>query len=190
MLITSARLVLYLLGVSSLSTRFWFNLIMQCVSILALALSVLGSVVANGVHARPWELVLRIDPLDGLCERVSFRSAQIHKDLLREDVITKVTPVPAPHPGESRHVLRVVSHDVHALLSQAQLHCTNDLSAVLPRLALPSIQVPLSRDDTLDTHIMDVDLPPLELIPLITSGPAENRVDLAFFADGCMYAVS
>jgi hypothetical protein len=28
---------------------------------------------------------------------------------------------------------------------------------------------------------------PLNVYPLITSGPAENRVDLTFFADGCEY---
>jgi len=27
--------------------------------------------------------------------------------------------------------------------------------------------------------------PPLEMIPLIISGPSSNRVDLVFFSDGC-----
>ena len=31
---------------------------------------------------------------------------------------------------------------------------------------------------------------PLDLYPLIISGPAQNRVDLAFFADGCEYYFS
>jgi hypothetical protein len=27
--------------------------------------------------------------------------------------------------------------------------------------------------------------PPLEIFPLLTTGPAENRIDLVFFGDGC-----
>lgn len=27
--------------------------------------------------------------------------------------------------------------------------------------------------------------PPLEILPLIVSGPSDNRVDLVFFSDGC-----
>ena len=159
---------------------------MKCLSIVALAFSVLGSVAAHGAHTRPWELVLRTDALNGLCELVSFRSAQINKDLLRQKVIKEVTPVPAPHPETSRNaILRVVSHDVHFLLSQAQSHCLNDLSVSFPGLVHPSIQVPFSRDAIPNARVLDIDLPPLELIPLITSGPASNRVDLAFFADGC-----
>lgn len=137
------------------------------------------------MHTRPWELVLRANSLDGLCELVSFRSAQIHKELDNQNVIKEVTPVPVPHPGSSRTVFRVLSHDVHSLVSQAQLHCSNDLSASLLNLVHPSTQVPFSQDGTSNAHVLDVDLPPLELIPLITSGPAENRVDLAFFGDGC-----
>lgn len=157
--------------------------IMRCLFIVAVAFtSVLGSAVAN--HARPWELALRTDPLSGLCELVSFRSAQINKDLLGSKVIKTLTPIPVPHPGASQSMLRVASHDLHALLSQAQLHCLNHLSALLP-IGQPEFQVPLSQDAVLDARVLDVDLPPLELVPLITSGPAHNRVNLAFFADGC-----
>ncbi|KAF8558277.1 hypothetical protein OG21DRAFT_1455775 [Imleria badia] len=156
---------------------------MKCLSI-SVALSVLGSVLANGAHTRPWELVLRADPLDGRCELVSFRSAQIHKDLVYQNVIKEVTAVPVPHPGASQNVVRVLSHDVQSLLSQAQLHCSSDLAASLPSLGRPLTQVPFSRDSASGAHVLDVNLPRLELIPLITSGPADNRVDLAFFADG------
>lgn len=154
---------------------------MRCLSIIAFT-ALASSVAANETHARPWELVLRTSPLDGLCEPVAFRSAQINKGLLTQKVVKELTTVPAPRPSASQNtILRVTSHDVHFLLSQAQLHCSNDLSALFPSLGHPSIQVPFLR-----AHMLDVDLPPLELIPLITSGPAENRVDLAFFADGCM----
>jgi hypothetical protein len=163
---------------------------MKCSSV-SVAFSVLGSLLAasdataTGAHTRPWELVLRADPLDGLCEPVSFRSAQIHKDLTNQNVIKEVTPVPVPHPGASQNVVRVLSHDLHALVAQAQLHCSNDLSASLPSLTHALTQIPFSRDGASNAHVLEVDLPRLELIPLITSGPAENRVDLAFFADGC-----
>lgn len=157
---------------------------MKCLSI-ASAFTVLDSAVANGAHTRPWELVLRAHPLNGLCELVSFRSAQANKDLNDQNVIKEVTPVPIPHPGPSWNVFRFLSHDVHSLVSQAQLQCANDLSAPLLSLGHPSTQVHFSQDATSNALILDVDLPPLELIPLITSGPAENRVDLAFFADGC-----
>lgn len=164
--------------------------IMKCLSV-SVAFSVFGSLVAasgvaaTGTQTRPWELVLRADPLDGLCELVSFRSTQIHKDLTNQHVVKEVTLVPVPHPGASQNVVRVLSHDVHALVSQAQLHCSNDLFASLPSLGRALTQVPFSRDGASNAHVLDVDLPRLELIPLITSGPAENRVDLAFFADGC-----
>ena len=157
---------------------------MRCLSI-SVALSIFGSVVANGAHTRPWELVLRADPLDGCCELVSFRSAQIHKDLVHQNVIKEVTPVPVPHPGASQNVVRVLSHDIHSLLSQAQPHCSNDLGASVPSLERPLTQVSFSLDGASTAHVSDVDLPQLELIPLITSGPADNRVDLAFFGDGC-----
>ncbi|KAG8214689.1 hypothetical protein J3R82DRAFT_9769 [Butyriboletus roseoflavus] len=158
---------------------------MRCLSI-AVVFTVLGSVAADGAYyTRPWELVLRADPLDGLCELASFRSAQINKDLDNQSVIKEVSLVPVPHPGASHNVVRVLSHDVHSLVSQAQLHCSNDLSASLPSLGHPPTQVPFSRDGPSNVHILNADLPPLELIPLITSGPAENRVDLAFFSDGC-----
>ena len=170
-------------------TLLRFDHIMKCLSI-SVALSVLASVAASaaaatGPYTRPWELVLRADPLSALCELVSFRSAQIHKDLFNQNVIEEVTPVPVPHPGVSQNLVRVLSHDVHSLVSQAQLHCSNDFSASLPSFGRPSTQVPFSRDGVPNAHVLDVGLPPLELIPLITSGPAENRVDLAFFADGC-----
>lgn len=29
--------------------------------------------------------------------------------------------------------------------------------------------------------------PPLDIQPLIINGPSDNRVDLIFFGDGCMY---
>ena len=159
---------------------------MKCLSIFV-ALGVLGSVVANGQHIRPWELVLRADPLDGLCEIVSLRSAQIHKDLAHQDIVKEVTPIPAlpGHPGPSQSVVRTLSHNIHALVSQTQLYCSNNLSLSLPILEPPLTQVPFSQNGASHVHVLDTDLPRLELIPLITSGPAENRVDLAFFADGC-----
>ncbi|KAH0832139.1 IgA peptidase M64-domain-containing protein [Lanmaoa asiatica] len=156
---------------------------MKCLSI-AVAFTVLGRVTANGAHTRPWELVLRADPLGGLCELVSFRSAQINKDLNNQNVIKEATSVPVPRPGANQNIVRVLSHDVHSLVSQAQLQCSNDLYASLPSLDRSSTQVLFSRGGTSNAHVLDVDLPPLELVPLITSGPAENRVDLAFFADG------
>ncbi|KAG9315682.1 IgA peptidase M64-domain-containing protein [Chiua virens] len=156
---------------------------MKCLSpSILVALSVLaGSVIAN-VDVTPWELVLRADPLVGSCELVAFRIAQIHKDLFRQHVVKEVIPIPDPHPGATQNVLRILSYDVPALVSHAQAHCSNDLSVLLH--PAPSVQAPFSRDATPNTHVLDLDLPPLELIPLITSGPAENRVDLAFFADG------
>lgn len=158
---------------------------MKCLPI-AVAFTVLGSVAAHdGAHTRPWELVLRADPLDGRCELASFRLAQINKDLSNQSLIKQVSLVPVPHPGASQNVVRVLSHDLYSLVSQAQLQCTNDLSTSLLSLGHTSTQVPFSRDGTSNVHVLDVDLPPLELIPLITSGPAENRVDLAFFSDGC-----
>ncbi|KAF9221527.1 hypothetical protein BS17DRAFT_710998 [Gyrodon lividus] len=76
-------------------------------------------------------------------------------------------------------------------MSQAQLHCSNDLFSLFLPHDIPApgygTQVAFLEDDLLILHpalASDVDVPSLELIPLITSGPAENRVDLAFFADG------
>lgn len=90
---------------------------------------------------------------------LSFRSAQIHKDLVRQDVVKEVTPLPVLiHPRPSQSVVRVLTIYTPPVASQTRLHCSNDLS---------------------------VSLPILELIPLIPSGSAENRVDLAFFAAGC-----
>ncbi|KAF8133900.1 IgA peptidase M64-domain-containing protein [Boletus edulis] len=143
---------------------------MKCLSISAV-LTVLGSVVANGAHIRPWELALRTD-LEGGCELVpfSFRSAQIHKDLINQNVI------PVPRLGPKQNVVRVLSHNLHSLLSQIQLHCSNDVASSLPlagTLFTPSTRSHFRyRLTATGTHT------------LITSGPAENRVDLAFFADG------
>ena len=33
----------------------------------------------------------------------------------------------------------------------------------------------------------NVEPPPLDIQPLIINGPSENRVDLIFFGDGCMW---
>ncbi|KIK98977.1 hypothetical protein PAXRUDRAFT_823257 [Paxillus rubicundulus Ve08.2h10] len=155
------------------------------------ALAVSTGVAANRAQTRPWELVLRADGLKGLCEVMSFQSTQINKDLVDRDVIEEVTLVPAPEPLASSIVIRTLSYDARSLVSRAQLHCSNDLLALFSPHGAPAqgdgIQVSFSQYDPFILHsapASSVDLPPLELIPLITSGPAENRVDLAFFADG------
>jgi hypothetical protein len=39
--------------------------------------------------------------------------------------------------------------------------------------------------DTPKAEFDGVPPPPLEILPLVVSGPSSNRVDLIFFADGC-----
>jgi hypothetical protein len=36
--------------------------------------------------------------------------------------------------------------------------------------------------------LLDVPVPPLEVVSLLQSGPSDNRIDLAFFSDGCAFS--
>ncbi|KAF9241078.1 IgA peptidase M64-domain-containing protein [Melanogaster broomeanus] len=162
--------------------------------IAALAISAGVAAHRAPLATRPWELVVRADGFDGVCQLVSFQPTQINKDLVSHDDVTEeVTLVPAPEPLASASVIRTLSYDARSLVSRAQLHCSNDLLGLLLRHGTTTpaqgdgTQVSFSEDDAVILHSVpasDVDVPPLELIPLITSGSAENRVDLAFFADG------
>ncbi|KIJ62676.1 hypothetical protein HYDPIDRAFT_30269 [Hydnomerulius pinastri MD-312] len=160
---------------------------------LVAALAIATTTAANDVPPRPWELILRAEGYNGICELVSFRSSQIHKGLVGGGVIQEVSLVPFPEPHTSGNVVRILSYDPLALVPQARRHCSNDISGLLLGHDIPApgdgSQYAFSNDEQLLSHPVSnsnsgVEVPPLEVIPLINSGPAENRVDLAFFSDG------
>ncbi|KAH7885183.1 IgA peptidase M64-domain-containing protein [Phlebopus sp. FC_14] len=165
---------------------------MKGVSVIA-ALTLLTGVLAGGSRTRPWELVIQTGA-DNDCEFISFRASQLHKELSLVDrnVVREVTVVPAPHPSGVRSVVRALSYDVPTLVSQAQLHCPNDLSDLLFRRVTGSSKTLDSQsilsDKALSLPAISLNpgiiIPPLEVIGLVTSGPSDNRVDLAFFSDG------
>lgn len=144
-------------------------------------------------HAKrsPSELQVIRDSATGLCESVSLHETQVHKGLDKslahgEQYIIETSKFTSGLP-EHRVLerIRVFSYNKAALRDHARSYCDQD-----------------ERDGSFTTHdtlggqrMQDAsqtfmqsgshDIPPLEIHPLIQSGPSDNRVDLVFFADGC-----
>ncbi|KAH7920291.1 hypothetical protein BV22DRAFT_1098340, partial [Leucogyrophana mollusca] len=161
---------------------------MRDLFLLAFAVLVCTQLVSGkltGPIDRPLELVIRRNILEGRCIAVSFGETQPHKGLYLADYVLEKSPVPHPEGGWIHQVLRFISYDRVTLLSQARLECPND-SFETHESQAPSVsgtsQVSFSPEAR--NEFDAVDLPPLEVIPLVTSGPPRNRVDLAFFSDG------
>lgn len=79
--------------------------------------------------------------------------------------------MPVPHPGASQNVLWVLSYDVESLVSQARLHCSNDLYASLRFFGHYSTQAqfPFSRSGAPRPHVLDVP-------PTIGTHPSDHSI--------------
>ncbi|KAH7913957.1 IgA peptidase M64-domain-containing protein [Hygrophoropsis aurantiaca] len=163
---------------------------------IVLVFSVLTCVhTANGtqrytLNHRPYELIIRRNNTAETekCMVISFGDTQPHKELRTSDYVLEKTPIPQPRGQQLQEVLRIISHDQLTLFRTARSLCPNDIfDSYGSRDTTGSIasQTVFSKEGHRNyAYDNGVDLPNLEVIPLITSGRPDNRVDLAFFSDG------
>ncbi|KAI0351405.1 hypothetical protein OH77DRAFT_1429702 [Trametes cingulata] len=131
------------------------------------------------------ELVVIRDPDSLRCKHVTLHDLQQFRGL-SEDGYFRSRIVDT---GEER--LQYVSHDKDLVWRRAESLCgdrnTWDFQTCIQEgpLAPQGDQVVLRTSTSCGcTTPTGVDIPPLEVQPLITSGDSSNRVDLMFFADG------
>jgi hypothetical protein len=133
---------------------------------------------------RPFELILAI-PEDSGCSVLSVRQTQHHKGL-SEQLGNHVIEISRNTMTKLDRQVRIFAFDQEVLWSQARSICGNEIAPPGPT------QIPIEhRQKFLKKPIDDDDwltpAPPLHVERLVESGPSNNRVDLVFFADGCMY---
>lgn len=140
-------------------------------------------------NSRPYQLTLRRETNTiSSCDIVSFGETQLHKSLLPAtsgQVIRQHNAVPSAGSLGDKEIIRFLSYNTNELWLRAQLECSNDLSFVgLSGLSGLETQVSFRDQGVLHGIILDVPVPPLEVVSLLQSGPSDNRIDLAFFSDG------
>lgn len=83
----------------------------------------------------------------------------------------------------------------HAPLDFARVRVLSDTVASPSNVDVPSLILSDGRHEVQQMFASPdgpkprVPSPPLEIEPLVVSGPASNRVDLVFFSDGCAYSL-
>ncbi|KAG2102294.1 IgA peptidase M64-domain-containing protein [Suillus discolor] len=140
-------------------------------------------------NSRPYQLTLRRETNTiSSCDIVSFGETQLHKSLLpstSRQIIRQHNAVPSAGSLGDKEIIRFLSYNTNELWLRAQLECSNDLSFVGPSgLSGLETQVPFRDQGVLHGVMLDVPVPPLEVVSLLQSGPSDNRIGLAFFSDG------
>lgn len=144
-------------------------------------------------NSGPYQLTLRRETNTiSSCDIVSFGETQLHKSLLpvtSGQIIRQHNAVPSAGPLGDNEIIRFLSYNTNELWLRAQLECSNDLSFV-GRSGLSGLETQVSFRDQGVLHriMLDVPVPPLEVVSLLQSGPSDNRIDLAFFSDGCAFS--
>lgn len=147
-------------------------------------------VASTGAHwnSRPYQLTLRRETNTSSCDIVSFGETQLHKSLLPAtsgQIIRQHNIVPSTGLLGDEEIIRFLSYNTNELWLRAQFECSNDLSFV-GQSGLNGFETQVSFGDQGMLHgiLLDVPVPPLEVVSLLQSGPSDNRIDLAFFSDG------
>ncbi|KAL1946047.1 hypothetical protein VTO73DRAFT_15174 [Trametes versicolor] len=149
----------------------------QLFSILA---SLVVSVLSTGVR-HPHELVTILDPISQQCRHVALRELAQFRGLSDDGYAARKTI----DTGEER--AQLVHYDQNYLWTYAESLCGKrdswDFHYIVPEepLTEQASQIVLQPSTS---SAYRVEVPPLEVEPLITSGDSKNRVDLVFFADG------
>lgn len=161
---------------------------MRCtLALLFLTVGVLG--IASEIPCparnadRPLELtILRgVGNEEGGCELLGQRRTQKVRGLGRDSVHT--SRAQTARPGEE--CVRFIAYDREALWNAAHSLCGDSFGASWEE----------SEPQRTDQAVLVLDkpsgnAPPLQVEPLIQTGPSSNRVDLVFFSDGCMRVLS
>jgi hypothetical protein len=159
--------------------------------------------------ARPWELTIyrTLSPFvstntDSPCTQISLRRSQPHKSLhlpgqdhiiQRRYFTARGERMRHPRVAEYERVrMYTYSEDIKSLWAFTSGICGEErawTSRVILNEDFPSLagskgaQTVLSlKTGTVRVHM---EIPSLDVVPLIVSGSSRNRVDLTFFADGC-----
>jgi hypothetical protein len=163
----------------------------------ALLATIVSALVAGTADAhwnprRPLQLSLRRESSAGSCDIVSFGETQLHKSLLpavQGQVIREQNTAPSAGPLGDDEIIHLLSYSTNELWLHAQLECSNDLSSVEQSVRNGPFEAQVTLGDQGVYHsTLEVPVPPLEVVSLLQSGPSDNRVDLAFFSDGCKFA--
>ncbi|KAG1777226.1 IgA peptidase M64-domain-containing protein [Suillus placidus] len=159
-------------------------------TLLATSTVALVLVASTGAHwnSRPYQLTLQRETNTSSCDIVSFGETQLHKSLLPAtsgQIIRQHNAVPSAGSLGDKEIIRFLSYNTNELWLRAQLECSNDLSLV-GQSGLNEFEMQVSFGDQGVLHgiLLDVPVPPLEVVSLLQSGPSDNRIDLAFFSDG------
>lgn len=136
-----------------------------------------------GSSLRPLELVIT---LDSICSILPIRETQHHKGLSRE-IGSYVIERRKFHasPKSTTENIRIYAYDETVLWMQARDVC----GVTMPGRDLSSQQKVLSPNNLRPNYSIEQlenISPPLQVELLVGSGPSANRVDLVFFADGCL----
>ncbi|KIK48057.1 hypothetical protein CY34DRAFT_798682 [Suillus luteus UH-Slu-Lm8-n1] len=136
-------------------------------------------------NPRPYQLTLRRDTNTSSCDIVSFGETQLHKSLLPAtsgQIIRQHNVVPSAGSLGNMEIIRFLSYNTNELWLRVQLECSNDdLLFVGPNGFETQVSF---GDQGVHGILLDVPVPPLEVVSLLQSGPSDNRIDLAFFSDG------
>jgi len=152
---------------------------------------VVGAAGAHRHLRQPFQLTLRRESNASLCDIVSFSETQLHKGLLpatRGHVIRKQNIVPSTGPLGNDEIIHFLSYSTNELWMHAQLECSNDLAFAVQSVRNGFEAQVTFEDQEILLSTLEVSVPPLEVVSLLQSGPSDNRVDLAFFSDGCKFA--
>jgi hypothetical protein len=153
---------------------------------------VAGTADAHWNPSRPLQLSLRRESSASSCDIVSFGETQLHKSLLpvvQGQVIREQNTAPSAGPLGDDEIIHLLSYSTNELWLHAQLECLNDLSSVEQSVRNGPFEAQVTFWDQGVYHsTLEVPVPPLEVVSLLQSGPSDNRVDLAFFSDGCKFA--
>lgn len=174
-------------------------------------LAALLSAAATGLafqSNRPYELEIQLrlsaESSAESCTFISLRETQVHKDLFsgKDELVSLEGALfdgEGIHKDQGGKFIRHFSYNTGLLWDTAVAQCGSSLSWSFPVYIEPGIHAPHSRlgyndGDDQGTFIMDdsnvvlsdpVPAPPLEIIPLSTTGHSSNRIDFVFFGDGC-----
>lgn len=146
-------------------------------SLLCLSFSVLAK--RNVPTGRPYELSVQRDLEDRRCTHLILQNAQVFRALSDEGYYQHIKT------ALGEEIIKYIADDEDRVWARAEALCgersTWDFHALIHRHSdvSPEGQVVMGVEPQEESI-------PLEIEPLITSGDSNNRVDLVFFADGCM----
>lgn len=163
---------------------------MRCtLTLLFLTVGVLGIASETPCPARNADRPLELTILRGVgserggCELLGQRRTQKVRGLGRESVHT--SRAQTARPGEER--VRLIAYDKEALWNAARNLCGNGFGVSWADSKVQHTDQAVLVPPTLDKPSGNA--PPLQVEPLIQTGPSSNRVDLVFFSDGCMHVL-